>query len=174
MHHRPETDRGARRDRLIHERVHDSCKTPRKWPEPAVCKVCGAVFHKGRWEWNNVVPNGATRVTCQACRRMRDRFPAGIVRLSGAYVQAHKGEMLRMIRHIESTERREHPLNRIMGIEERKGCLEIRTTDIHLPHQIAESLRSAYGGKARIRYEKEGYFARADWQGRPGSDSMTH
>jgi hypothetical protein len=37
MHHKSPDNHGARRDRLIHERVHDPYKTPHKLPEPTVC-----------------------------------------------------------------------------------------------------------------------------------------
>jgi hypothetical protein len=47
--HQGEVPRQPRRDRLIHEHVHDPYKTRLQLPEPTVCPQCGAVFHEGRW-----------------------------------------------------------------------------------------------------------------------------
>ena len=68
------------------------------------------------------------------------------------------------IRNNESLEKQEHPLNRIMRIEERSDSIVITTTDIHIPHRIAEAIRDAYKGELEIRYDKEGYFARVEWR----------
>ena len=47
---------------------------------------------------------------------------------------------------------------------ERSDAIVITTTDIHLPHRIAEAIRDAYKGELEIRYDKEGYFARVEWR----------
>ena len=47
--------RSMHRDKLprsaFQERVQDTYKTKGKLPEPTVCPQCGAVYHKGRWQW---------------------------------------------------------------------------------------------------------------------------
>src|SRR5580765_6633194 len=81
MKSQPETSTPSRRDRLIHERVHDPYKTKHKLPEPSVCPVCKAVFRHGRWQWAESWPMDARQETCQACHRVKDDYPAGVVRL---------------------------------------------------------------------------------------------
>ncbi len=76
--------RQRRGDRLIRERVHDPYKTRLKLPEPTVCPQCGAVFHKGRWTWDDRPPE-AKEEFCQACRRINGKYPAGILTLSGGF-----------------------------------------------------------------------------------------
>ena len=51
-----------------------------------------------------------------------------------------------------------------MSIEEHPDFLVIKTTDIHLPHHIAEALHKAHKGDLKIQYDEEGYFARIDWR----------
>ena len=148
----------------MHEQVHDSYKTPCKLPEPTVCPECGAVFHGGRWQWITPAPAGAHQTLCQACHRTNDNYPAGIVTLSGGYVPRHKEELVQMARNREQQENKEHPLHRIMSIEELPDSLVIKTTDIHLPHHIAESLRDAFQGDLKVQYDLEGYLLRADWR----------
>ena len=156
----PETAR--RGDRLIRERVHDPYKTRLKLPEPSVCPDCGAAFHKGRWTWMPA-PEGANAVRCQACHRISDNYPAGIVTLRGGFLARHQTEILNLARNQEALEKGEHPLHRIMAVAKRRGEVEIATTDIHLPRRIGQALRDAYGGTLEIDYDKEGYFVRIAW-----------
>ncbi len=59
------------------------------------------------------------------------KFPAGIVTLHGDFALEHKEEMIRLARHQEEAEKKEHPLNSIMSIEEDAQGIVINTTDIH-------------------------------------------
>lgn len=160
----PSANLGAsRKDRLIHEHVHDPYKTKRKLPEPSVCPVCNAVFVDGRWQWAESWPADAHKETCQACHRTNDGYPAGVLTLTGAFVQAHKSEILSLARNHEKQENSEHPLHRIMATEEHPDSIVIKTTDIHLPQRIGEALRHAYSGALDMHYDEEGYLARVSW-----------
>ena len=163
MNTKPAHKNERRQDRLIHEHVHDPYKIKRKLPEPTFCPVCGAVFQNGRWEWATH-PRGAHQETCQACQRIKDHYPAGVMTLSGEFVQEHKAEILNLARHHETLEKELHPLNRIMKIVGRKDRIVLSTTDIHLPRRIGEALRRAYKGELEIRYEEETYFIRVNWR----------
>ena len=90
MHHKSETNLGKRRDKLLHEHIHDTYKTSHKLSEPTVCPDCGAVFHEGRWQWITPAPKGAHQTSCPACHRTRDNYPAGVITLSGGYVSSTK------------------------------------------------------------------------------------
>lgn len=158
------TDLGTRRDRLMHEHIHDPYKTPHKLPEPTLCPDCGAVFHGGRWQWMASPPHDAHRTSCQACHRTRDVYPAGVITLKGGFAGEHRAELLSLARHLEAEAKRLHPLHRIMKIEEHPNSMAISTTDIHLPHAIAEAIHHAYHGELKIDYDKEGYFVRVEWQ----------
>jgi len=140
----------------------DPYKATRKPHEPSVCPQCGAVYRQGRWHWA-ARPEGAEEHLCQACHRINDRYPAGILTLSGPFVAQHKDDMLRLARHQEELEKREHPLNRIIDIEETADGIVINTTDIHLPRRIAEAQRRAWHGKTEFSYDEDGYFLRANW-----------
>ncbi|MBI4183646.1 MAG: ATPase [Proteobacteria bacterium] len=157
------TRRPARRDRLIDERVHDPYKTRLKLPEPTICPGCGAVFHEGRWQWA-AKPKGAHEALCQACHRIRDECPAGQVTLSGAFVKQHREELIHLARHQEQEEKGDHPLHRIMGIEEGEDGLVIATTDIHLPRRIGEAIHRAFRGELEFHYAEEEYFLRVSWR----------
>lgn len=83
--------------------------------------------------------------------------------MTGEFLHAHRDEILATVSHVESLERNEHPLNRIMAIDEHDGETVITTTDIHLPHRIAHALKSAWGGEMKTHYDLDGYFTRVLW-----------
>jgi hypothetical protein len=154
--------RTARRDRLIREREHDPYKTRLKLREPTLCPQCKAVYHKGRWTWDPM-PEGAHEELCQACHRINDDYPAGILTIDGDFVREHRAEILHLAVNRESLEKGEHPLHRIMKVEERDNAVEISTTDIHLPRRIGEAVRDAFEGDLDLNYDQEGYFIRVNW-----------
>ncbi len=153
---------GRRGNRLIRERVHDPYKTRLKLPDPTVCPRCGAVFHKGRWTWESA-PSGAYEELCQACRRVNDGYPAGIVTLRGAFLKTRRTEILSLARNQEKMEKSARPLHRIMAIKDKGEEIEITTTDIHLPRRIGQALHNAYKGEFDFHYDEEGYFVRVNW-----------
>lgn len=154
----------SRQDRLIHERVHDPYKTRLKLPEPTVCPRCHAVYLGGRWQWAQTRPKAAHEEMCQACHRVEDGYPAGEVTLTGAFALAHRAEILNLIRNLEKEENAEHPLHRIMRLEERAEALVVNTTDIHLPRRLGDALHHAYKGERQLHYDEEGYFVRVHWR----------
>jgi len=144
--------------------VLDPYKRTGKLSEPTVCPQCSAVYRRGRWQWIER-PEGAEELLCQACHRINDRYPAGLVTLTGPTVAAHRQDILGLVRHQEDAERREHPLNRIMNIEdEAPDRLLVSTTDIHLPRRIGEAMARAYHGKVSENFDKGGYFIRVEWR----------
>lgn len=155
---------GKRRDRTIQQSRHDIYQPPKgKLPEPTECPGCGAFFHEGRWSWDKA-PAESRRTLCPACRRVKAKNPAGYLKLRGPSIAAHRGEILSLIRNEAAKEGKEHPLSRIMGIEEgKKQEILVSTTDTHLPQRIGEALRHAFHGELTMRYSKDQQLVRAYW-----------
>ena len=151
-----------RHDGIFQEREHDSYKISGKLPEPTVCTQCGAVFHNGRWQWAQA-PENAHQAICPACHRIRDHYPAGFVTLKGEFFQSHRKEIMHLVHNHEEHERQEHPLKRIMNVEENKDSLLITTTGIHLARGIGEALHHAYQGKLEYHYNPEQNLLRVSW-----------
>lgn len=152
-----------RRDRLLREHQHDPYKVRAKLPDPTLCPQCGVVFQNGRFQWPKLPPGEAHEELCPACRRTNDGYPAGVVRLGGAFLRGREEEILNLARHQEELENGEHPLHRIMAVEHEDGTLVIKTTDIHLPRRIGEAVHSAYEGTLDYHYEEEAYLLRVHW-----------
>jgi ribosomal subunit interface protein len=154
------------RDTIRSEAGHDPYNLAASLPGPAVCGSCGVAFSDGRWHW---LPAGAKaqtgwdRVTCPACRRMDEGFPAGIVVLQGAFLEAHGDDVVALVRAEEELEKKEHPLNRIASFEQSPGRIELTTTDTHLPRRIVYALRRAYEGELALKYAPSAGTVRAEW-----------
>ncbi len=151
-----------RHDRLLQEQAHDACQIKGKLHEPAVCPQCNAVYHEGKWRWLDV-PAKAHKEMCPACHCINDGFPAGYVTVEGAFFQAHKDEVMRLVHNHEQYERVEHPLKRIMGVQEQGAAVVIATTDIHLARGIGEALQHAYQGRLEFHYNPEENLLRVHW-----------
>lgn len=152
------------RDRIFDDKRHDPYQPAGKYAEPTRCPQCGAVYEHGRWRWGRAPP-GSHGGECPACRRAHDKLPAGIVTFDGPFVAAHKDELIRIARNEAEHEAAEHPMHRIMHIDERSGGIEISTTDIHLPQRIGEAMKRAHHGELSVQYASDEYSVRAHWHG---------
>lgn len=154
-----------RRDRLIREREHDTYKVRSKLPDPTACPDCGAMFRAGRWTWGRP-PVDAHRALCPTCQRIRDDYPGGYLSLVGDFVAEHRAEILALLRRVEEREKREHPLKRIMQVEDGDpGGVEVTTTDPALARGLGEAVRAAHKGELDYRYSDEGNVLRVRWEG---------
>jgi len=162
--HRQYDDYAAhpRRDRMDEQHVSDPYRARGKLPEPTVCPACGAMYHRGRWQWGTV-PVGAEEHLCPACVRIRDRLPAGQLTLSGEFFKDHRTEILRLVRSVEVAARAEHPLERIIGINDAGDRTVVTFTDSHLVYRIGKALHAGYHGELDAPYTDEGDLARVSW-----------
>lgn len=154
--------RMLRREQLLQEFVHDSYKSRGKLGEGTRCPDCHAVFHRGRWS-KRATPVAAPAARCPACRRVRQRFPAGFVALDGEFMQAHRAEILALVRRCEADEASRHVLERIIAVREAPRGVLVTTTGIHLARRIGDALHDAYKGRLRYRYNKADKLLRVYW-----------
>lgn len=159
----PSTFHSGQHFQIFDGPVHDPYQDREKLSEPAVCSDCGAVYHDGRWQWITL-PANALQARCTACLRIHENMPAGYVSIEGQFAFQHRAELLSLIRNLETREKAEHPLQRIMDIDDQDNKLLITTTDIHLAHGIGQALQHAYKGTLDSDYNKEEYLLRVRWQ----------
>lgn len=120
---------------------------------PAYCPDCGASYVRGRWTWSKPAA-GAKPVRCAACRRVADGLAAGFVTLEGDYFREHRDEVLRRVRRCEAAEKREHPMQRIIGMQANPRGILVTTTDVHLARRIGDAVHKAFKGELEFRYNK--------------------
>ena len=152
----------VRRDRLLQEQTEDAYKLKGKLPEPTVCPQCGAVFREGRWQWGDS-PKDAHHTLCPACHRANDKYPARFISLQGAFFNAHRDEIMNLVRHEEQRDRQTHPLKRILDIEQDDDGALVTTSDIHLARSIGDAVHHAYHSDLEFRYKPDDRLLRVHW-----------
>ncbi|MBL8900486.1 MAG: ATPase [Planctomycetes bacterium] len=146
-HHQPQ--RHPQRDQT--GTLRDPYVEQKKAPGIEVCQVCALLHHAGRWYEGTPPLEDVELTICPACRRVRDRAPAGTVRLRG-FSPGHFEEIRGIARNVESKERAEHPLERLMEMVETNGEMRVTTTGAHLARGIGEALRRRFRGEVSLRY----------------------
>ena len=152
-----------RHDKRIVEPHADPYREARKPHDPTGCPECGASFRDGRWTWR-IPPMDAPRAVCPACRRIADDYPAGFLRLEGSFVLEHADEILGLVHNVETREKNDHPLHRVMAVERDEEGFLITTTEPHLAHALGKALRSAYEGELEATYADGEALLRATWR----------
>lgn len=151
------------RDHILDELRHDPYQTKGKYSEPTRCPECGLVYAKGRWHRGDA-PAGAKGTPCPACKRVADKLPAGFVRIDGPFAHEHRTEVLNLARNEAQREAEEHPLRRIIAIEEGDEEVVITTTDLHLPRRIGQALAHAWDGRLEMQQSQDEYIVRVHWR----------
>ena len=148
------------------DHVIDTYMLRKKLSDPTRCPRCGAVYHEGRWQWaQGLLPPKHHEELCPACHRIDDKYPAGVVTIMDPALPGRKSEIIALARNLEDAEKADHPLNRIMAIEEQTEAeLVITTTDIHLPRRIGEAVQRAFHGDLKVHYDEGNYFVRVEWR----------
>jgi len=127
-----------------------------------VCGDCGVVQYRGKWSWGTPPLAQLTLSHCPACTRVRDGHPGGILRLPAEF-RAHEGEIRQLLRHVEAAEKGEHPLERLMELQDSDGALVVTTTGVHLARQIAHKLAKRFHAKPHFRYADREELVHVDW-----------
>ncbi len=159
----PAPFRPGRHFQIMDEAIHDPYQEREKLSEPAVCSNCSAVYRNGRWQWI-AAASDAYLTRCPACKRIHQKIPAGFVTIQGDFAHDHRDEMLSLIHHLETREKAEHPLRRIMWIEYQEDGVTITTTDIYLARSIGEALLRAYKGDLDYDFNDSEYLLRVCWK----------
>jgi NMD protein affecting ribosome stability and mRNA decay len=136
----------------------------------AVCNKCQAVFQNKRWSidedlYQSKVKEGNIKsIQCPACKKVRDKFPGGILKLKGPFLHEHIMEILNLIKNEEQKAMGFNPLERIMDIVTTPKGVEITTTNEKLTQRIGKSIKKAYQGKVAYRWSDDTKLLRAEWE----------
>lgn len=158
---RPQATRlDKKRDSYRHRYKHVETKLS----EPTVCSGCKAIYREGRWLWADVANPTGEPALCPACERIRDKRPAGEVRIAGPFAREHRDEILARARHVEEREKAEHALQRIIEVQDDGDEIVVTTTDGHVAHAIGTALHDAFKGQLDAPWVEKGELLRVRWE----------
>ncbi|MFM9967222.1 MAG: BCAM0308 family protein [Burkholderiales bacterium] len=152
-----------RKDHILDNGHLDPYQLRGKIKGPLRCPKCSAVYRRGNWRWE-VPPVEASEHECPACRRIREGYPAGTMQLSGEFFNAHREEILNLVRNQEKVRKESHPLQRIMTFIEHADHVELTTTDVHIARRIGDALLDAFQGDLSVGYSPGEHFVRVSWK----------
>lgn len=156
------THTSHRQTQVMTSRDHDPYQEKGKPAGHAVCPDCGAVFDRGRWQWGTRHAE-AQEHRCPACQRIKEKLPAGHVRLEGPFLATHHADILNLVRNHAAHAKAEHALQRIMAIDEHPDHVMITTTEVHLAHGLGEAVHHAYQGELETQYSDDESTVRVRW-----------
>jgi len=136
--------------------------------ESARCTSCAAVYYDKHWTISEELPARLSEsklapVLCPACCKIRDGFPGGYVTIQGEFALGHREEILRMVRNKEKRAMHLNPLERIIGIKEKGGALEVSTTTEKLAQRIGRMLAKTFSGEVEYKWSSDVKLARVVW-----------
>lgn len=155
-------------------RLTDILRQPQRSETPAaaartldtqamVCSHCGAVQQGNRWSWD-AMPCNPSETLCPACLRVRDRVPAAILTVRGDCLTEHKSEILKLIREKVQQIGKQHPLKRIIDMEDDETEAVFTFTDEQLTREIGNDLHKTYDGVLDFQYSNDDSLLRVIWQ----------
>jgi len=138
-------------------------------PDNTFCKHCGAIYASGRWYAKGLEPEGtnhapAHEILCPACRKLRDRVPGGVIKISGDFVRGHRDEIFNLIRNEGNDALSGNPLERVMSLETEGEEILISTTDEKLAQRLGRALHRAYHGNIEYKWSADNKLARVFWR----------
>ncbi len=139
------------------------------YKEPTVCPKCGLVFHEKKWIRDQELSNklkkekGIHYELCPACKKFKQHYPMGIVRLKGNFWMTHKEGIKNLIHNEERRGMGKNPLERIISMKEKAGELIIETTRESLATRIGKALEGAYKGNLKYEFSKGEKLVRIEW-----------
>ncbi len=158
-----------RRDELFGEKLHDPYMDKYIYKDPTICPVCHLVYHNKRWHRNEklyaelVSKDNVEYKKCPACRKTEDRYPLGVLHLTGDYVKRKKNEILNLIRNTAEAEEKRNPLARIMRIEETDEGIIVETTTESLARRLGRCVNKAHHGELEYIFSDNQKFLRVEW-----------
>lgn len=107
---------------------------------------------------------GANVAKCPACRKIEDRYPMGVITISGDFTSEHREEIVNLIRNEERRAMEKNPLERIITLEHRDGGLYVETTSDALALIVGRILCRAYKGKSDYHFRYGDKYVTVEWK----------
>ncbi|MEN3044504.1 MAG: BCAM0308 family protein [Candidatus Hydrothermales bacterium] len=137
------------------------------YSDPTQCPSCGLIYHKKRWINNSEllknIKENEKRIEqkdCPACRKIKDKYPLGIVEIKGEFVSKKNEEIHSRVKHIAADEYIHNPLERIISVKDEGDKITIETTTEHLAEKIGKSIAKTFKKNIKITFSESDKFVR--------------
>jgi hypothetical protein len=167
MQKQPQRPTCPRRNLPMRTKHADSYAAEAKVADSLVCDDCNVVQHGGRWYWGAPPFGEAVGGLCPACRRVRDHCPAGTIRLP-LDLAVDRDEVVGHVHRLAAAETKEHPLERVIAIEDHDGVMCITTTGIHIARRLTRWLERRVKAAPKIHYTEQ-HELHVEWQRTPSA-----
>ncbi len=140
------------------------------YKEPTVCPTCKLIYHNKRWFWDDKLMDKFDKQDvnyqkCPACRKIEDRYPMGILHISGGFVSQHKDDILRLLKNEEKRAMEKNPLERTISTQEDdEGVISVETTSEALVLRMGRVLTRAYSGEVEYKFSDTQKLVRVEWK----------
>ncbi len=140
-------------------KVRDPYMDKKLYKDPTLCPKCGIIFHEKRWQnapelIKEFQEKGKEihKKECPACRKIRDKYPLGIVEIRGNFIREKNKEIHSRIKHIAAEEFIHNPLERIISVDNSDERIIIETTTEHLAEKIGKKIAKTFHKSIKISF----------------------
>ncbi len=139
--------------------------------EAAICTGCNALYQNKRWFFDDQqarrlagTPRGR-EVVCPTCRKVRDRYPEGILSLSGDFFQDHRQEIITLLEKEAGKVGSRSVADRVIQMSlEGQDKLVVETTTEKLAQRLGRAVYKAYKGELDFKWGETNRFVRVYWR----------
>jgi NMD protein affecting ribosome stability and mRNA decay len=142
---------------------------PEVGQEAAACTQCHALYQGKRWFFDEKLyerlagTNQVREVVCPTCRKIKDRYPEGILTLSGEFFSQHRDEIVRLLQKEAERVSKRNVLDRIIQMAPDGDHLVVETTTEKLAQHLGRTIYKAYKGDLHFRWSEMNKFVRVYW-----------
>jgi len=161
---------GEKGKKFSHAGRTDDPYQPAEGQEASLCTGCGALYQSKRWFFDEKLAAGLAgtakvrEVLCPTCRKVKDKYPEGILTLSGEFLKDHKDEIVTLLENEAARVGKRSVDDRIIQLtREGKDKMVVETTTEKLAQHLGRAVYKAYKGDLDFRWSSMNKFVRVYW-----------
>jgi hypothetical protein len=152
------------------QQLRDPYIPQKGYEEHTLCPVCNAIYHKKRWVFDpkllKELKKNKDFIThiCPADKKIKDKYAMGKVYLSGAFIDEHTDEIIKVIKNEEKKAKENNPLDRLISLQKQDGSIYAETTSDALAMRIGHHLKKSYKGSSEeFKFRQGDKFVEIRW-----------
>jgi NMD protein affecting ribosome stability and mRNA decay len=142
---------------------------PVEGQEAALCSQCHALYQGKRWFFDAKLygrlagTDKVREVLCPTCRKIKDRYPEGVLTLSGEFFTQHREEVIKLLEKEASRVGTRSVMDRIIQMVPEGDQLVVETTTEKLAQHLGRAIHKAYKGDLNFHWGEVDRLVRVYW-----------